>query len=297
MATSPFSFSLDELLGGGGGDGGFGGGGMATSTGTRGGVISPLINPDFNQLYKRTAGAIPTKMPSLESLIQGGMSSPLLSAVLEPALQRLVAPQAAQRQQFTEAARAAGGLRGSTYGQGMNTLMQNQAQGQNDLMGQVIQQILGTLVQGQLQEQRNAFLPAQSMTDLLRTIRPDVVRPTGGTSTSGGWEGIPASQGLGTPTSPTPGFDAYSQQLQGLGGVGGGGVQRAAPGVQSPGVTTPGGPPNQYVDPYSGMSGGNAIAQNPYTGVYETVAPSNLSPYQHTYGEWTNVDPFEEAFF
>jgi hypothetical protein len=280
-----------------------------------GGVVSPLANPAFSQLAQQAQRSIPQSLPSLNDLIQGGMASPLLESILGPALQRLVAPQAAQRTQFTEAARAAGGLRGSTYGQGMNTLMQNQAQGQNDLMSQVISQVLGTLVPGQLQEQQNQFLQSNALTKLLGTIRPDVVRGAGaGGGSSSGWENIPPSQGLGTPMSGDKPKTMQEQQYEwdqmqaagfrnmgprpGSTMTGGGGGGGAPPPANPPPAAA--GPTAQYVDPYAGQGGGNAIAQNPYTGTYETVAPSNMSPYQHTYGEWTDAgggDPYEESYF
>jgi hypothetical protein len=214
--------------------------------------VSPLTNPDFMKLFQTTQNNIPTEMNSLQSMIQGGMNSPLLQAVLGPAMARLQAPQAAARTNLTEATRAAGGLRGSTYGQDYNTLQNNQAQQGNDLMAQVIQQVLSTLVGGQLQEQKNAFLPATAMTDLLKTIKPDLATAKGVPTDSTGWESIPPSLGLATPMSG--GSSNLADMLRMMGG--GAGTKPAA-GVSTGTGVAPGaaGPPPQYVDPFAGNGG------------------------------------------
>ena len=276
-------------------------GGTGSSGGTKGGAqsgstgkfdwasISPLLNPDFMKLFQQAQSSVPTEMQSLQQMIQGGMQSPLLQAVLGPALQRLQAPQQLQQQQFTEAARASGGLRGSTYGQGLNTLMQNQGQQQNDLMGQVIQQVLGQLVQGQLQEQRNQFLPAESFTNLLRTIRPELA--TSGqraTSGSSGWENIPPSLGLGTPMQGSTMGPAGGVNTM----MGGGGSMQAHVGptgqlTSSPSVSQP---PPQYVDPWSG---GYGAIDSPFT---SPAGQPGGSAYQHDYSDWTNL-PAQDGWY
>lgn len=233
------------------------GGGSGSGSVNVGGsqVISPLAIPELLKLFNQAQSAVPTQLNSLQSMIQGGMNSPLLEAILGPALQRLQAPQAQQRQNLTEATRAAGGLRGSTYGQDMNQLQNNQALQSNDLMGQVIQQVLAQLVQGQLQEQRNSFMPAESLTNLLRAASPSVGR--GGASASSGWDSIAPSGGLNTPMSPTPGFDLNSlllnQPQTGGGAYTGYDLEMERTGGKGYGTPAPAATPyTPYLDPVGG---------------------------------------------
>lgn len=260
-------------------------------------ATSPTVDPTFGKLYKQTQRAIPTEVQGLESLIQGGMNSPLLELVLGPMLQRLQAPQAAQRQQLTEATRAAGGLRGSTYGQDMNTLLQNQGQAQNDLMGQVVSQVLGQLIQGQLQSQRNQFLPGESLTNLLKTISPTItstppVQPRGPAASGGGggqpsemasllaaqkewdqmtaagWRNLGPRPGSSSPVASVPGSIGSASRTT-TGGTGGGGAY------------TP------YEDPFIGAGGG-----------WADLGMGGGQQWMNTNGSFTNPNEnYEESFF
>lgn len=242
------------------------GGGTAPSGGNVGNTsyaqISPMNDPAFAALFNTTQSLIPQSLPGIDQLISQGMNSPLLQLILGPALQRLQAPQAQQRQNLTESTRAAGGLRGSTYGKDMNTLQNNQALQSNDLMGQVIQQVLGTLVNGQLQSQQNSMLPGKSFTDLLRSIAPSTV--TGSNVPPGG-----ANGGLSDPygmlsagqSSPAVGngpgtTNPYSPFYKGDAFTGG-----AATGVNSGGGGAPSAPAPSaipYLDPFVGGGGGGS---------------------------------------
>lgn len=273
-----------------------GGGGAVGNT--RYAQVSPTSDPSFAALLAQILQQTPQRenMTSLQDMITGGMNSPLLQSILGPALQRLQAPQAQQRTNLTEATRAAGGLRSSSYGQNYNKLQEQQGQQQNDLMGQVIQQMLGSLISGQMQEQQNSFLPARSLTELLRTIAPSTVTAGGGVSGSrGAWDAMSPSQGLQTPMmgdtmgpagGAPPGGSGWGGNTGGRSG--GGGSSQPAP--NNPGVVGGNQPqPPQYVDPIAGGGGGNSIAYNPYTGSYETVQPTQTNPYEHTYTEIPQV--------
>lgn len=238
-------------------------------------VIAPTSIPELRQLFDLAQGNIPQRneMASLQDMIMGGMNSPLLELVLGPALQRLQAPQAQQRQNLTETTRAAGGLRGSTYGADMNTLQNNQALQTNDLMAQVIQQMLVPLITGQLTEQRQQFLPAESMTNLLNAARPQIAR--GNTSSVSGWDNIPASMGLATPmqsdsmASTAPSLTDYLRRLSGSGGN--------TPAPTAPMATPPpASAPPQYFPPLSG--GGSPPAPQP-----TSFTPGQGGPQ---YGDW-----------
>src|SRR5678809_1360504 len=91
----------------------------AFSTGSSGNPyqVSPLADQGFNDLFNTTRGMIPTGLDSLQSLIQGGMSSPLLAQIIQGALGRLAPAENQSRQAVTDAARAAGSLRSTAYGQ------------------------------------------------------------------------------------------------------------------------------------------------------------------------------------
>ena len=265
------------------------GGGSGQGSATVGGsqVISPLAIPELLKLFGLAQEQTPMRndMNSLQSIVQGGANSPLLQAVLGPALMRLQAPQAQQRQNLTEATRAAGGLRGSTYGQDFNELQNNQALQTNDLMAQVIQQMLAPLISGQLQEQRNSFLPAESLTNLLRAASPSVGR--GGASASSSRDSIAPSGGLSTPMSPTPGFDAYGAQLNAprIGGSATVGPNAGGMGGNAT-VGVPQSPPQPYtpyLDPMSGAGGGWYDLGGGQEWLGGPGAQTN--PYQHNYGE------------
>jgi hypothetical protein len=221
-----------------------------------------MVVPELMNLFNQNQQAIPTQLNSLQSMIQGGMNSPLLQQVLGPAMQRLQQPQADQRRQLTDTFRASGGLRGSSYGNETNKLMVNQGQQQNDLMAQVIREMLAPLIQGQMQEQQNSFLPARAMTDLFNAARPTVIGgfpPAGNASSSinqGGNRSIASGmlphQGLPDSYGNSPGMLGPNAVQPGMGGVGG--VPQAP---QAPGSNM-------------GDMGGSNIVFNPQTGFYES---------------------------
>lgn len=251
--------------------------------GTAGGVpssyaqVSPLTNDPFSQLYNQTKSLIPTDIASLGALISQGMNSPLLSAIIGPALQKLTASEDASRQAVTDAFRASGGLRSSQYGR---TYAQNEGNILNTrsgLISDTIAKNLATIVPGLLQEQKNSFLPGEEYMNLMKLIRPDLVSLPG---VNGGGGGVNYGYtDLGTPSIFDP---AYSQMLSswqsrvtpqygaspGLTGVNagtGGGVTPA---------TTPA--PNPYGG--YGFDQGYPTTYNSNTGAYNTY--SSPGPYQ-----------------
>jgi len=227
--------------------------------------VSPLVVPELMNLFNTAQGSVPTSMNSLQSMIQGGMNSPLLQQVLGPAMQRLVQPQAQQRQQLTDMTRAAGGLRSGEYGTNTNTLLNNQSLQQNDLMSDIIGKVLQTLVSGQMQEQQNSFLPAQAYTGLLNASRPTVIGgfPPGNSSSS--------SQSGGSPSMANNPF------FTGNSGLNTGGALPDSYG-NSPMIMGPNYQPSGPQQPQASPGGGtdflgSNIVFNPQTGMYES-APS-----------------------
>ena len=265
------------------GMGGGGGGASGTVGGNPYELVSPTGIPEIAELAGLAKSSVPTTMPSLQSLIQGGMQSPLLQEILGPMLQRLVAPQAQQRQQLTDAARVAGGLRGGSYMNSYNRLLNQQGLQQNDLMAQILSQTLNPLLQAQLQAQQNLFRPAAAYTDILQALRPDLVR--GGVAGGGGGAGGDISSlGLATPMAsdlmgPAGGVSYATGRTAG----GGGGASFYDNPANRWGAAGGGGatatPTQPYEDTYDwGMGGGSGVMYNPVTGFYES-APGG-------YNEW-----------
>lgn len=256
-----------------------GGTGSGSSSGAVGNInyqqVSPTSDPTFARLLADIEAMTPKSLPGIDSIVSGGMNSPLLQLVMGPALQRLQGPQAQARQGLTEQARAAGSLRSSQYGKDMNTLRNNQALQQNDLMGQIIQQVLGTLVSGSLQSQQNSLLPGKSYTDLLRTVAPQTLTGAN-TAVSGGYRG-----GSGASSISPSAEELNAEALQRWAAVQRGlnvGPGSAEVGVNSPkpgGATTaPISPYTPYLDPFGG--GGSGVTFNPSSGRYESAPSDNL---------------------
>ena len=257
--------------------------------------VSPMDDPTFANLFQQIMASIPGSLQGIESIVSGGMNSPLLQLVLGPALERLKAPQAQQREQFTESARAAGGLRGSTYGGGMNKLMQNQGQAQNDLMSQIIQQVLGTLVGGQLRSQEQQFLPAQTMGNLLPRIAPQTIQGSMGGG-GGGSYGGGGSSGRSSILQPGIDFGNYTAgnaiTQPGVGApMGGGGFDPMAGGrAQAPQYAPP-----QYVDPWAGFggyaTGGGGGGSYDIGGGQQWLGGPSQDQFGYTENDWM-ADPF-----
>jgi len=274
------------------GDSGSGGGGAVGNT--RYAQVSPTSDPSFAALLAQILQQTPQRenMTSLQDMITGGMNSPLLQSILGPALARLQAPQAQQRENLTESTRAAGGLRSSSYGQNFNKLQEQQGQQQNDLMGAVIQQVLSSLISGQMQEQQNSFLPGRSLTELLRTIAPQTV--TG--SVGGGGSSGSVSGGMGRGADPLLEAQQNWDNMQAAGfrnmgpRPGGGGGSSGQVGQIGGSQPAPAAQPPQYIDPLGGSGGGGSYDIGGGTGWLDSPATAQpTNPYEHTYTEIPQV--------
>ena len=285
MAT-PNLFS--SLWGGGGG----GDSGAGTTPAGAGQLISPTGDPTFARLLEAAQAAIPTSQPSVMDIAGQGASSPLLSAILGPMLERLRQPQAAQRTQLTEATRATGGLRDSAYTGGMNELLQKQGLQQNNLMAQILQQTLGPLLNASMQQQQMSYNPANILAGLLGAARPQYVPPQGAGGAGGGgggsgWENIPPSMGLATPmqgssmpSTAGPGQWGYVngrlQQIPYPDAGGGGGYNPPAAAAPSGGGYDPltqyllGGQGATYPIEQSGANSWQSVSYNPLTDYAQT---------------------------
>jgi len=249
--------------------------------------VSPLADQNFNDLYSQTRSMIPTGLDSLQSLIQGGMSSPLLAQIIQGALGRLAPAEAQSRQAVTDAARAAGSLRSTAYGQTVANNENNILTNRSGLVSDMISKTLSTLVPGLLQEQKNSFMPSQSYMDLLKLIRPDVVPNRGAFSGAGS-----GANSLG-PSIFDPGYDSMIADWQRRmnpsygGGFAGSGVN-SAPGYDSGGSAISGPAPNNPYGGY-GLTGGGTDYGAGGTGYYPT---SNTNPQSLiSYGPWQDTGP------
>lgn len=283
---------------------GFSSGGIDSTINQSGNLVSPTTDPTFGGLLQTAQASMPQNLPGLQDIIQGGMNSPLLQMVLGPAMARLQAPQAAARQNLTEQTRAAGGLRGSTYGQDQNTLANNQALEGNDLMSQVIKQMLAPIISGQLQQNQQAFNPISALTALLGAAKPIMVpnsSATNSVSGGGGWDSIPQSQGLGTPMQSdsmgaTGGYADILRQLQG----GSRTSTPAAPPAVGVAPVAPVGPPPQYKPPMPSGAGGGSYDLGQGAGTQYLNSPATPLPGSRgepIYGEWQNIPTVSQGWW
>ena len=287
--------TISDLLGSGGSAGGAG---PEAGFLTPYRVISPAEDPTFSRIAGEVEAAIPRQMQSLQSIIQGGMNSPLLQEILGPMLARLQAPQAQQRSQLTEATRAAGGLRGSTYGQDFTRLQNQQGQQQNDLMAAVLQQVLGQVISGSLQENQQSFLPAQNLMNLLGALRPQVQTGLPPQQAGGGGSGSFGGGGIGNFFDEPGAFDYrfspdYNSNYGGFGGrapASGGNTPTFTGGAVGRDTPLVGGnmTPPEYVDPFAtgGFGGGQYDIGAGTQYAYSPAVQPPRDPFEHSYGAW-----------
>lgn len=267
-------------------------------------AVSPLVIPELMEMFKRAGANVPNRgeLRDVNSFVQQGVNSPLLQAILEPALANLMRGEDDRRMALADQFRAAGGLRGSQYGKSAVSLEGEMQNAQGQLISQLTAQTLSPLLQSMLAEQQQQFLPAKTLADILTAVRPDVHFGSqgggGGAGGGGGGGGI----GAGSP-GPLMGGNLWGGGGQTFGQTDwlfpGYGPQPGAPGgLYNPGPDAfnpfggsdwpgayqpPAGPEfdwNAYensFEPYdSGMGPGQPIAYNPDTGFYETP---NLGEY------------------
>lgn len=258
------------------GGGNAGAGSTTTSGGT---LVSPTADPTFASLAALIQSLVPQQGPDLASYINAGTNSPLLQAILQPALAQYEQGAGTQRQALTDAARSAGAQRSGAYlGSAIPNLEASLAQGRGNLIGQLTSQTLAPLLQSQLSAYNASFNPANALTNLLSALKPAL---SGGSSSSSsartGWEGVSPSLGLDTPmgssTLPSTQGPGYGTQPSGpsmneiLRALGGGGGANPPPTTVRPdlGGVTGGGPTNR-------------VTYNPTTGFWETTSTPAPDP-------------------
>lgn len=262
-------------------------------------LMPTLDDPRLGDLFKQIQGVTPTSLPSLDSIVQEGMNSPLMSQIISGALTRAAPNEALARQSVTDAARAAGGLRGTAYGQSVARNEGNILDQRGILTSDIIAKTLQQLISGRLQEQQNSFLPARTLTDLLQAGRPLSGQTSSQQSTS---------QWGGSGNGSDPYMDSFLSQYRnspspfgqpnaggaqtGVNAQGGSNISAPAQTAQNPfggyGFNT-GGAPTAATggSPYGNYDwttnqGGNVNSGQPVSG------PSNGGPQ---YGPWVPATP------
>jgi hypothetical protein len=207
--------------------------------------MSVLDDPRLGDLFQQAQSLTPTSLPSLDSIVNEGMNSPLMSQIISGALKRQQPNEALARQGVTDAARGAGGLRGTAY-------MQNVARNEGNILDQrgiltsdVIAKTLQQLISGRLQEQQNSFLPARTLTDLFQAGRPLSGQTSSSQSTSqwgnqGSGDSMGSDFGLNDWLNRVYGPSRGQQYGPGSGQVG----VNAPPTNNNPGIANPA--PNPY---------------------------------------------------
>lgn len=266
------------------GGGGFSNTGTSSSNIAPGSLVSPTADPTFAAILKQALASMPQNLPTVEQTTSGAANSPLMAAILGPALQRLIQPQADARQGLTDITRAAGGLRDSGYGSNMTKLIGQQGLERNDLLSTVMSKVLAPLLSAQGQQNEQAYNPLKHLIDLLGQSRP-VFAPGGSASSSksggSGWENIPPSQGLNTPMQSDKNTTSTETAAQA--------AARNAPSTYAPGyggtaTPSPIDPLQQYL-----LGGGGGQSNQIYqTGPYSwATAPTNPPNEITTTPDWS----------
>ena len=267
----------------------FGGAGGASGAGggPRPGFNDPGLTGPQGDIFSMLQNLIGSG-PNLLEFIKQGMSSPLLQEILQPALGVQERQFAGQRQDVTDAMRAAGGLRSSQYGVNLNRLQGDQALAQGNLMSQIIAQTLNPLLQGQMEAYK---APISAYNALFGNLPNQTFWPGFAPKGGGGADGYgTADRSMGGGPSTGPQYGAINPNFRPgeSGGVGGGPGSWYEPGgVMGGGALAGGSPsaPDSYLtyDPYTGSYVNTSV--NPST-------PSYLNDYTgqrySDYGEYAN---------
>ena len=119
--------------------------------------------PDLRGLLDLAVKAVPQNLPSFQDVLTQGLSSPLLQSVLGPALQNLIPGEEVARRNLMDQFRGAGALGGGAHGVASSRL-ESGLQGQRgNLISQIIQGLLPTIVSGYAQQSKNILDPAQML--------------------------------------------------------------------------------------------------------------------------------------
>lgn len=142
-------------------------------------LVSPTESAPFADLLKKALGSVPTEIPSFQSMLSQGVSSPLLQTILAPALSNLVQGEDRARTALTDQFRAAGGLGGGAYGVAVPQLEGQLQQQRGNLISQVLSSFLPTVASGLNQDVANQFRVPAMLLQALQAIQPNAVTKPG----------------------------------------------------------------------------------------------------------------------
>ena len=181
-----------------------------TSTSTKTTTTSPILSPEFRELFEQTQQSISdTPKFDFQKILSEGLSGSLIQSLIEPVLRALVPQEEQARQSLTDTFRKAGGIApGSTaFGAGAGKLEGQIQANRGATIADLIRQSLGDIIQGSALEQKSAETGTNQLTRLLQSLplgQESVISQilTGGGGGGSGSSGSGGSTGFGfSPTS------------------------------------------------------------------------------------------------
>ena len=139
-------------------------------------VFSPVeADPGFATRVEDVIASINRPQASFEDLLSQGINSPLLQAILGPALRNLLPGAEEARQSLTDRFRASGGLRSGAYGVRAGQLESDILGQQGDLISRVISSFLPTAVSGLQNESARSLQQSSLLESILGLTKPQFI--------------------------------------------------------------------------------------------------------------------------
>jgi hypothetical protein len=185
----------------------YGGGTKSTSTSQYPVDIASLIKGVQGQIGDLTTGQ--TTQANLNTFLNNPLSGELFQGTIGPILDSLRSSEDASRTALADQFRMAGGgqggaLQSGAFSNAATTNEQNILANRSNVVAQQASNVFRNILSGLglgLQAEEAQATPARLGVGLVGAIRPTGTTQTGsGGAGSGGWEDIPPSLGLGTPT-------------------------------------------------------------------------------------------------
>ncbi len=187
-----------------------------TSTSTKTTTTSPILSPEFRELFEQTQQSISdTPQFDFQKILSEGLSGSLIQSLIQPVLAALVPQEEQARQSLTDTFRKAGGIApGSTaFGAGAGKLEGQIQANRGATIADLIRQSLGDIIQGSALEQRSAETGTNQLTRLLQSLPLGQESVISQILSGGGGGGGGGSGGSG---GSSFGFSPETQRVQGL---------------------------------------------------------------------------------
>jgi hypothetical protein len=282
-------------------------------------AVSPYAVPEVANVANQAVAATPTSVPDFSSIINMTSQSPLIQEVMRAALANLVPQEQQARQNLQDTFRQAGALRGGAYGVGASRLEGEFQRGRGNLLAQIVQAMLPSLISGFNQSTQNQFLPGRTLAEILSGVRPTVI---GGLTGTGSQQSPSLADKFGGGSESTVNLGGSTTGARAPASTGGG-ASRAIENLAidpKTGLRTDGfylydnngnlvgmAPTNPLMTgnqgdlfaPQPGRSTGGGFYQDPVTGIiYNTGLPSATAKPTTPYGPWegVNADPYYDPY-